>query len=1041
MSLAEITGATGDSPHENCGCVVFDLDVTDLGGDQPIGHARLHVDDILLAGELATALSLPESRLGIDARWAGDGRRAAFTAQTRAVGGTARQLRLSGAVVAEAVAGDVAYRGVASLLATAGDAAVAVDRIGLSADADGVGFWFASLDVAAVNALLATALARHGHWFEGVAANGRLRTILAHLGRRGLAYEGRLEAISLSNYRGIPELANGCGSLHGHHRSLRIDFRCEAVRFGLPGNFDDSWDFDVANGDVTFWFQPGYLGAHGDVEVALDATAAHGGFALARPRDAAEGRFVLLGLADGVGTGLIKRHLPRELSGNLRAWLQSSLTAGQLNAASTVYHGYTQTRPGLPNRRFEVAGAVADAEIDYHADWPAAKALQGSITITGEEARAHIAEGVVLGSEVRDSIVRAPLSGGFVDVEINAQAPIPRALDFVRTTPLAADLAFVSDSWRGDGALGIEGGLRIPFGDDHVDLDLALALTDVSLDLVDLKLHFAGLNGSARFRSPHYLSATAVRGSLFGFPVHISAAASDEANILDFRGRGAVTDIYRILDTREFPWARGEFGFEARLSAFVDPTRVPELSIGSDGVGVAVALPPPLSKSAALPRRLDVDLTFDHDYTRADVRTEVFTGWLHAREGSLVRAAIGIGARPPRPDFSSSHIHLTGRLETMRFDGDGSELMPDTAPWRLDELSLGSVWVGDIELTDVALSGVAGIGRVAIGIDSNEVRGTLVANGEEPVLVALDEVRFSPEESDGDMLDVSVFDQVPAADVTIARVLVDDDHYGAWAFGLRPSAATIRLTDLVGDIKGIRIEATDELVWTRETDTSHFNGRLTAGDLALVLPRWGYAASVESASVDIEAAVRWPGSPLNFALGDLTGSMGMAIDRGRFIDIDEAAGAKILALLNFANIARRLKLDFSDVFDKGVGFDHVRANGRIDDGVLAFTEPMEIHGPSSDFRINGTVDLEDGTLNNEMIVTLPLSSSLPWYAVALAAAQPATAVGVLVGSEIFKEQINTLSSARYRITGTIEEPNPEFIDIFRSDMEYPGEVE
>ena len=306
--------------------------------------------------------------------------------------------------------------------------------------------------------------------------------------------------------------------------------------------------------------------------------------------------------------------------------------------------------------------------------------------------------------------------------------------------------------------------------------------------------------------------------------------------------------------------------------------------------------------------------------------------------------------------------------------------------------------------------------------------------------MSLDEIRFSPEESDGDLLDVSVFEHVPAADVTIGRALVGDDDYGSWAFGIRPDDDVIRLTGLAGDIKGIRIEAAEDLVWAAETDTSRFDGRLAAGDLALVLPQWGYAPNVESTSVDIGAAVHWPGSPLNFELGRLTGSMRMAIGTGRFIDIDEAAGARILALLNFAKIARRLQLDFSDVVDRGIDFDYVRANGELDEGVLSFTEPMEIHGPGSDFRI-GTVDLADGTLNNEMIVTLPLSSSLPWYAVWIATTEPMTAVGVMVGREIFKDQIKTLSSAKYRITGTIEEPNPEFVDIFRSDMDHPGEME
>ncbi|MDE0451985.1 MAG: DUF3971 domain-containing protein [Gammaproteobacteria bacterium] len=1032
----------GGAPGEECGCVFVDLDMTDVGGTVPAGNARFLVDDVSLAGELAQALALPDVLLAVDGKWTGDGSSAAAVADARVSGGEAGPLTAVGTTVARSVGRDGAYRGVSSLQVTAGDAFLDLEGIGVSADAAGVGFWFAGVDIAVLNSLLAAGLGPHGHWFEGVAAEGRLGAVRAHLSERGLAYEARLDSLSMSNYQGVPELANGCGHLRGHLQGFRVDFRCEALRFGLPRHFDNPWDYDAGSGDVTFWFEPGYLGVRGNVQVALGTAAAGGGFSLTRPRDSFDGQFVLLGLADGLPAGVIKRHLPQGLGRDLKAWLRSSLVDGQLNSASAAFHGHTQTRPGLPNRRFEVTGLVVDGTVDYHVDWPPAEGLHGSVTITGEEARGRVAEGVLFGGEIRDSDIRVPLRGGYVDMTLHARAAAARALEFVRTTPLAEELHFVSESWRADGALGIDGDLRIPIDDASgpADLDLGFEVDDVTLDLVDLKLLFGGLNGNARFQSPHHFSSSGLEGSLFGFPVEISAAASEEANILDFRGTGAVADVYRILETHEFPLAAGVFGFDARLRAFADPSRALELDVDSDGVGIAVNLPPPLHKSATQPGRVDVEMVFDDDYTRAVVRGEAFEGWLHLRDDVLARGSIGIGVPPGPQDITSSHVRLSGHLETIRLEGEASELLPETVPWRLDRLSAGSVWLRDIELTAVALNGIVGKDGFAIGIDSNEVRGTVVLEGEEPVLLSLDEVRVSGEESDGDLLDVSILDQVPAADVTIARVLLGDDDYGAWAFGVRPDDGVIRLTGLVGHIKGMQIEAEDDLVWAGESDASLFRGRVTASDLALVLPQWDYAPSVESTSVSIEAAVEWPGSPLNFELGELTGSMGMAIETGRFLEVDEAAGARILSLLNFANIARRLQLDFSDVFDKGIGFDHVRANGELHRGVLSFTEPMEIHGPGSDFRINGTVDLADGALDNEMIVTLPLSSNLPWYAW-LATAEPVTAVGVLVGSEIFKEQIQTLSSARYRITGTIEDPNLEFVDIFRSEMDRPGEEE
>ena len=50
----------------------------------------------------------------------------------------------------------------------------------------------------------------------------------------------------------------------------------------------------------------------------------------------------------------------------------------------------------------------------------------------------------------------------------------------------------------------------------------------------------------------------------------------------------------------------------------------------------------------------------------------------------------------------------------------------------------------------------------------------------------------------------------------------------------------------------------------------------------------------------------------------------MKAEKGRFVDIGEGSGAvRIFSLLNFAAIAKRMTLDFSDVFGKGISFDQI----------------------------------------------------------------------------------------------------------------------
>ncbi|MDA1075634.1 MAG: hypothetical protein O3A63_12870, partial [Proteobacteria bacterium] len=79
-------------------------------------------------------------------------------------------------------------------------------------------------------------------------------------------------------------------------------------------------------------------------------------------------------------------------------------------------------------------------------------------------------------------------------------------------------------------------------------------------------------------------------------------------------------------------------------------------------------------------------------------------------------------------------------------------------------------------------------------------------------------------------------------------------------------------------------------------------------------------------------------------------------------------------------------------------------------------------------------------LNNEMIITLPVSRGLPWYAAwAAFAANPLIGVGVLVGERVLRGQLEQFSSARYTIKGSLNEPELKLVSIFDNTMEISTE--
>ncbi|MDE0349527.1 MAG: DUF3971 domain-containing protein [Gammaproteobacteria bacterium] len=1025
----------------------LDADVRQTGpgiGDQA-GAVRFQARQFRVPAALAEALGVPAMVLEATGQWTGDGTDAAgrtdwHVSEMTLPGGPA-----SLTVHATAAGAHGLYRGAGSLRAATPDTEVSAEDIGFAADAAGaLTLWADLLDLGAWNALLVSAFGAGGtlgRWFHGVGARGELRDVRLHVDREGIAYEGLLYGANTESFNGIPRLEDARGRLRGHLHALRIALAGAPLRAAMPEHFDGRWHYDTAAGEVTLWFDTGYLGLRATGDLRSEEAAVELALALTRPHDPLEGHLSMLARVDRTTVGHARQFLPRELRGELRSWLDAGLVGGRLAGAALAYHGHTRTLPDLPMRRIALTGEVREGAVAYHPDWPIAEALSGRVTVSGTAVTGRFDAGMSLGLPVQGLQVDVPGDAAYVDVRVQARPSAGEALAFAFATPIEDLVPFACECWTGAGPVGIDATLRIPFGGPPEPGDVAVAfdLDGVSLGLTDLRLQFHDLEGSARFRSPHHLAAAGLEGTLFGFPVRIDAASDDAAVSFTLEGHSRVDDVFAVLDIGDVsaaiggaPVARGAFDFDATFDFFAAAHRPPVLRVSTDALGLTLDLPAPLGKDPATSRTLTTRMVFSGDTVFADGDDEVASWWLRIGPDPELRGAVGIGVPPPPAEAVPEGVSIAGTLH--HFDASGASTLSDVpVRWRLEGLNVNKIGLHDLELTNARLEGSGGPGELALQFDSEEMTGSLAVQPDRPLRLDLAEVRLPGGETGVDPVDVSVIPLLPAADVEIRRVLLDGDHFGSWRFGTRPAEDAVHFTNVSGDIKGLRIDALEDIVWTRDNE-SHFRGTVTASNLASVLPAWGYATSVESTDVDIRGDVTWPGSPLNFQLDHLSGDIGLTVTEGRFLDVADVPAGRILTLLDFSKVAQRLRLDFSDVFGQGIGFERIRASTSLDRGVLRFEEPLEIRGPSSEFRIYGTVDFHDGALDNEMVVTLPLSSSLPWYAFWLASTNPATAAGVLLGREVFKRQIEALSSARYRVTGTLEEPKPSFVGIFTGEF-------
>lgn len=292
---------------------------------------------------------------------------------------------------------------------------------------------------------------------------------------------------------------------------------------------------------------------------------------------------------------------------------------------------------------------------------------------------------------------------------------------------------------------------------------------------------------------------------------------------------------------------------------------------------------------------------------------------------------------------------------------------------------------------------------------------------------------------------------LPRSDVSIQALYLEGHNYGSWSLQVRPDPQGVMFRQIRGQLRGINlagvsseagntsIEASPDLgawlYWSSgdEGDHTRFVGVLTTSDMADVMRQWQKPDILESSRAAFQVDLGWPGAPGLFALANLQGDVDLQLSEGRF---NRSTGAgegvlRLLSLLNFDTLARRLRLDFSDLYKSGLTFDQVRGRLHFDRGHIQLSEPLLVESPSSRMQLAGSINLRNETINARLVAALPVAGNLTFLA-AVATGLPAAA-GIYLVSKLFRKQVDQATSVSYTIRGGWDNPVMKFDRLFESE--------
>jgi uncharacterized protein YhdP len=269
----------------------------------------------------------------------------------------------------------------------------------------------------------------------------------------------------------------------------------------------------------------------------------------------------------------------------------------------------------------------------------------------------------------------------------------------------------------------------------------------------------------------------------------------------------------------------------------------------------------------------------------------------------------------------------------------------------------------------------------------------------------------------------------PDTNIQVARLSIGGRDMGSWRGELRHEDNNAVIRNLRVEMPEARLDGELSWYYLNGRHRTAFNGQVLTGNILEVLRSWNYAPVLESRTGRFDLDFEWPGTPAYFDFDRLRGRIELRLTDGSILELDEYEGVKLVGLLNFTRILRRLALDFSDLIRDGISYDVIEGELLFDRGFARVGDRLLIDGPATKFRFSGDADLIRDVLDVDMVMTVPLSSTFPLVAL-LAGVSPQAAAAIYVTERVFNNELERLSSARMHVTGSLEEPELRFYRVF-----------
>ena len=909
------------------------------------------------------------------------------------------------------------------------------------------------------------------HWLLAAAPRGQVsQATLRWSAARGLEQvDAGIDGLRLAADGKRPGVGPLSGHLFGDHEAVLLSLPRQATVLKFPHTFRTAIAFDQLQGDLVAWQDGGNwrIGTAG-----LDfAAPGFAGQARGEVRMADTGGKPFVDLYVAVKRGNVaaaKLFWPvNSMSPKTVGWLDRALVDGRLVHAEGLLRGDLADWPFHQHRgRFEARGDIQDLTLDYSPKWPPATGVHAIANFVNAGMLVEADAGISRGNQTSLAVAAIP---SFHDAQLilNVEGSGSGAsmLDFVRHSPIAARQSTALAKLRLGGSGQFAFGLVLPLKDaSDFTLGGTAQISGMDVNDPDWGLKLGKLHGNLRFDGKG-LTGTGLGVTYNGVPSTLDLALGDGATgerdhpvSVTLHGHFDVPTLIRGRDAldplKKLSSGSADFdvGFDITGGGKTPLRQV--LRVDSNLQGIALDLPAPLDKPADT--RLPLDLKLQLPVSGGDLKVSLgqqvqARARLPTDAGAPLALAVRLGSQEPK-ELPASGIRVTGSGDDLDVSGwlqralAVSEQGVQGQGQGLDGVDVQArhAYVFGATFDNLHLKLTPQSGQILMQVDGPQVKGSLTLPTDQlqrrGVLAQLDRLYWpdtaaaqAEEKRRLEAEPAAASSTVPAIDyadtgidpaalpplhISVGDLRLGKARLGNARFESWPTVKGMHIDQMRTRTNDVQIMGSGDWNGTATDSHTHMNIDFGAENLGSLLNALGFGGLFEGGRTTAHLDATWPGEPSSLAMQRMTGTLQVEVSKGRIPEVQPGMG-RLLGLMALTELPRRLSLDFGDVFGKGMSFDSIKANFRLEDGV-ADTRNLKLKGPAAEITITGKTNLRDKTYDQRILVVPHVGSSLPVLG-AITAGPVGAAAGLAIQG-LLGHGLNKAASARYSLTGDWDKP-------------------